>query len=181
MVVGRWELRGKWSSDAVSTVLDLLPGGWYSQTLIATAKLRYDYDGKQLVLTPLGRDGKSAGGQAARLAIRFEGDTLVATTGKDVIRMMRVGGDPSSRGLIGRWMSTNDEGRVVMQDIGWDGYIRVETILGGEAGRYRVARDDIELEPRLPLGSKRKSRFHIKGDTLVLAQGGNTDQLIRLR
>jgi len=57
----------------------------------------------------------------------------------------------------------------------------VETILGGEAGRYRVARDNIELEPRIPLGSKRKSRFQIKGDTLVLAQGGAKDELVRLR
>src|SRR4051794_8128055 len=57
-VSGRWELRGRWNSEAVSTIIELISGGWYSQTLVASVNLRYEYNGADLVLIGLDAKGK---------------------------------------------------------------------------------------------------------------------------
>lgn len=97
--------------------------------------------------------------------------------------MARLGGNPGSHGIIGRWVSTNDEGKGVVQDFDYDGFVHVAVTLSGEAGRYSVSRNKIEWEPRVPASGKRHTRFSVKGNKLLLAseRGGAIDELVRLR
>jgi hypothetical protein len=182
-LLGRWELRGKWSADGVSSIVDFLPGGWYSQTLVARTRLRYDYDGTKLVLTSVNADGQPLDNATATMLVEFIGDTLVATAGSEILKMARLGGDPNSRGIIGRWVSTNDEGKGVVQEFDYDGFVRVAVTLSGEAGRYSVLKNKIEFEPRVPVSGKRRTRYTLKGNRLLLApeRGGEFDELVRLR
>jgi hypothetical protein len=182
-LIGRWELRGKWAAVDISSIVDFLPGGWYSQTLVMKSRLRYDYDGTKLVLIGVDTAGQPLPHSRAVLNVAFVGDTLVATAGSEVVRMARLGGDPASRGILGRWVSTNDEGKGVVQDFDYDGFVNVAVTLSGEAGRYSVTKNRIEWEPRVPLGGKRRMKFSLKGNKLLLAseRGGDFDELIRLR
>lgn len=182
-LVGRWELSGKWVADGLSSIVDFLPGGWYSQTLVMKTRLRYDYDGSRLILTGVDPAGNALEASRATLDVVFAGDTLVAKSGFDVIRMIRFGGDQFSRGILGRWVSTNDEGKGVIQDFGYDGFVNVAVTLSGEAGRYSINKDKIEWEPRVPASGKRRTKFSLKGNKLVLApeRGGSADELVRLR
>jgi hypothetical protein len=182
-LIGRWELRAKWSAEGVSSIVDFLPGGWYSQTLVVKSRLRYDYDGTRLVLIGIDTAGQPLQSSRAVLEVAFVGDTLIATAGPETVRMARLGGNPGSRGIIGRWVSTNDDGKGVIQDFDYDGFVHVAVTLSGEAGRYSISKNRIEWEPRVPVGGKRRTRFTLKGNTLQLAseRGGDVDELIRLR
>lgn len=183
LLVGRWELRGKWSAAGVSSIVDFLPGGWYSQRLVVSSRLRYDYDGAKLVLIGVDSAGRPLSDSRAILDVAFVGDTLVATVGSEVVKMARLGGNPESRGIIGRWVSTNDEGKGVIQDFDYDGFVHVAVTLSGEAGRYSVSKNKIEWEPRVPESGKRRTKFSIKGNKLLLAseRGGDVNELVRLR
>jgi hypothetical protein len=182
-LVGRWELRGKWSAAGVSSIVDFLPGGWYGQRLVFSSRLRYDYDGAKLVLIAVDSAGRPLNDSRAVLDVAFVADTLVASVGSEVVKMARMGGKPESRDIVGRWVSTNDEGRGVIQDFDHDGFVHVAVTLSGEAGRYRVSRNKIEWEPRVPASGKRRTKFSIKGDKLLIAseRGGDVDELVRLR
>jgi hypothetical protein len=182
-LLGRWELRGKWSAAGVSNIVDFLPGGWYSQRLVVSSRLRYDYDGARLVLIGVDSAGRPLNDSRATLNVSFVADTLVATVGSEVVKMARLGGNPESRGIIGRWVSTNDEGKGVIQDFDYDGFVHVAVTLSGEAGRYSISRNKIEWEPRVPVGGKRRTKFSIKGNKLLLAsdRGDGVDELVRLR
>jgi len=182
-VTGRWELRGRWTSEAISTIIELLGGGWYSQTLVASAHLRYEYNGADLVLTSLNNKGEPDPASRVVLSVRFDGDTLTATSKTDTIKMVRSAGGEFEGDIKGRWlMLSGDKEHAVTQEFLPDGYLRVITALSGEVGRFRlIGGKEIEWSPMLPTRPPRRTNFKIQNEKLVLWAGQSRDELIRLR
>jgi hypothetical protein len=182
-VAGRWELRGRWTSDAISTIIELLGGGWYSQTLVASTRLRYEYNGADLVLMALNAKGDPDSATRVVMTVVFDGDTLTESSAKDTIRMVRAAGGEFTGDIKGRWLMLNgDKDHPVTQEFMNDGYLRVITTLSGEVGRFRlVGNKAIEWSPMLPARPTRRTNYKIENEKLVLWAGQLRDELIRLR
>ena len=181
--MGRWELRGRWTSEAISTIIELITGGWYSQALVATVRLQYDYNGADLVLVALSPSGKPDSATKTALKVRFDGDTLTATSPRDRIRMLRLYGGDFTGDIKGRWLMLggDPDAKAIAQEFGADGYLKVITTLSGEVGRYRIIGPEIEWSPMLPSRVPRRTRFKVENDRLKLWAGKSSDELVRLR
>ncbi|HUQ21090.1 MAG TPA: hypothetical protein VM099_15840 [Gemmatimonadaceae bacterium] len=181
-VNGRWELRGRWNSEAVSQIIELLSGGWYSATLVASVNLQYQYNGADLVLVGLNKNGAPDLATKAVLHVRFDEDTLTLTSASDTIKMLRAAGGEFTGDIKGRWrMLTGDAEHAVTQEFAGDGSLRVITTLSGEVGRYRITGNEIEWSPMLPARASRKTNYKLQNEKLVLWAGALRDELVRLR
>ncbi len=183
-ISGRWELRGRWNSDAVSQIVELLSGGWYSATLVATSRLEYDYNGADLVLTSLTAKGEPDPKTRSVLHVRFDEDTMTLTSASDTIKMLRSAGGEFVGDIKGRWlMLSGDKEHAVSQEFTSDGYLRVITTLSGEVGRYRLIdgkEKEIEWSPMLPSRAPRRTNYKVEKEKLVLWAGRLKDELVRL-
>lgn len=182
-VAGRWELRGRWSSEAISQITELNGRGWYRQTLITTVRLHYEYNGADLVLTALNNKGEPDPSTTVVLSVRFDGDTLTETSTRDTLMMVRSAGGEFAGDIKGRWlMLRSPTGHSVTHEFLPDGYLLVMNALSGEVGQYRLlGGKQIEWRPMLPVGEWRRTNFKIENEKLVLSDGKLRDELIRLR
>ena len=182
-VAGRWELRGRWTSEAISTIIELLGGGWYSQTLVASTRLLYQYNGADLILVTLDAKGEPLMATQVVLNVRFDEDTLTLTSKSDTIRLLRSAGGEFAGDIKGRWLMLNgDKDRPVTQEFSSDGTVRVMTALSGEIGRFRlIGEKEIEWSPMLPTRPPRRTNYKVEDEKLVLWAGKLRDELIRLR
>jgi hypothetical protein len=182
-VTGRWELRGRWTSDAISTIIELIGSGWYSQTLVASVRLRYDYNGSDLVLVALDKLGEPDVRSRVVMQARFDADTLTVASATDTIKMLRAAGGEFPGDIKGRWLLiSGDKQHAVTQEFSGDGNLRVMTALSGEVGRFRLVDGKaIEWSPVLPTGPTHRTNFKVENEKLVLWAGSLRDELIRLR
>lgn len=181
-LLGRWEIKGGWTSDAVSTIIELMAGGWYSHALVASSRLRYDYNGADLFLMSLSSTGQPDSSTRRLLSVRFDGDTLTATSARDTIRMLRARGGEFPGDIRGRWLLLNqDPAKPIAEEFSDDGYVKVMATLNGEVGRYRIVGDEIEWEPKIPSGRAHRTKFKVSKDRLQLSVGKMSDELVRLR
>jgi hypothetical protein len=182
-ITGRWELRGRWTSDAISTIIELIGGGWYSQTLVASVRLHYDYNGSDLVLVALDKKGEPDNRSRVVMQARFDGDTLTLASATDTIKMLRSAGGEFAGDIKGRWLLlSGDKEHAVTQEFSGDGNLRVITALSGEVGRFRLINEkEIEWSPMLPTRPTRRTNFKVENEKLVLWAGSLRDELIRLR
>jgi hypothetical protein len=179
-VNGRWELRGRWNSDDVSQIIEL-NSGWYSLTLVASVRLRYEYNGADLILTSLNAKGEPDPRTRSVLHVRFDDDTMTLTSALDTLRMLRASGGEFVGDIRGRWLMLNsDKEHPVSQEFYVDGSLRVLTTLSGEVGRYRVIGNAIEWSPLLPAGDRRRTNYKVEKEKLVLSARSLRDELIRL-
>ena len=180
-VSGRWELRGRWNSDAVSQIIELIPSGWYNLTLVTSERLGYEYNGADLILMSLNAKAEPDQNTRVVLHVRFDEDTLTLTSASDTIRMLRAAGGDFVGDIKGRWlMIGGDKDHAVSEDFAGDGYLRVITTISGEVGRYRVTRDRIEWTPILPANASRRTSYKVEKEKLVLWSGGLRDEFVRL-
>ena len=182
-VTGRWELRGRWTSEEISTIIELLGGGWYSQTLVASTQLLYQYNGADLILVTLNAKGEPDMATQVVLKVRFDEDTLTLTSKSDTIRLLRSAGGEFAGDIKGRWLLlSGKKDKPVTQEFSSDGTVRVMTALSGEVGRFRlIGEKEIEWSPMLPTRPPRRTNFKLQDEKLVLWAGNLRDELIRLR
>lgn len=180
-VSGRWELRGRWNSDAVSQIVELIPSGWYNLTLVTSVRLGYDYNGADLVLMSLNAKAEPDPNTRVVLHVRFDEDTLTLTSASDTIRMLRAAGGDFVGDIKGRWLKLGGEkDRAVSEEFSSDGNLRVITTISGEVGRYRIVGNRIDWTPILPANAPRRTSYKVEKEKLVLWVGGLKDELIRL-
>ena len=180
-VSGRWELRGRWNSDAISQIIELISGGWYSVTTVASVRLDYDYNGADLVLTSMNAKGEPDPRTRSRLRVRFDDDTMTLTSATDTIKLLRSSPGEFVGDIRGRWlMLSGDKTHAVSQEFSKDGTLRVITTLSGEVGRYRLIGNEIEWSPMLPPRASRRTNYKLDNEKLVLWSGKLRDELVRL-
>jgi len=178
---GRWELRGRWNSDAVSQIIELIPSGWYNLTLVTSVRLGYDYNGADLTLMSLNAKAEPDPKTAIVLHVRFDEDKLTLTSASDTIRMLRSAGGEFVGDIKGRWlMIGGDKDHTVSEEFSSDGRLRVLTNISGEVGRYRLVGNRILWTPILPANAPRRTSYKVEKEKLVLWDGRLRDELVRL-
>jgi len=178
-LVGRWKGAINESGGSTEVVLDLFPNGTYARRVVVVSEFGWTQEGDKLILAPAieRRDNEVSYGKATVVSMKLSNDVLTIADAKQSISMKRATIPVNESALIGRWEGQSDLNEGITQDFLSDGRLIVTVTLAREAGRYVIDDETINWEVQIPDPKRKKTKFKMDGEKLVLFLGSGLPTL----
>lgn len=169
------DLGGAWTGSLVEPggrtdlMIEFFPNGKYARRVSTTTEFGWTLNGDILALAPAVRNGDDVSyGKATEIRIDLKDSVLVISDSHQSISLKRVTVPINESGLLGRWEGVSQANEGIVQDFLSDGRLIITVTLAREAGRYSIDKSNIRWEEQIPEPKRKKSRFRIDGEKLIL-------------
>lgn len=170
-IVGQWKGETFAAGGIASVSLSFFANGTYARKVIVTNEYGWTLEGDVLLMAPvvaISDSGKSYG-KAAAVQLRINDDsTMIASAGKETLRLKRITALVSESPLLGRWGGMSDLNEAVTQDFTADGRLIVGVTVSREAGRYATAGESITWATQIPVPGRKVSRYRLENGKLLI-------------